>query len=137
MKDIQIIYPILPIVALHLFAHIHLIVNAYRAIKSREVKYRYFRVYEGDAPDYLKAARDHYKNFTEQPILFYLLCVLLFVTESVITLDIYLAWGYVLFKTIHSFIRFTSNYLSYRSKAFFVCYFILSAGWIRFVISFF
>ena len=137
MKYIRIIYPILPIVALHLFAHIHLIVNAYRAIKSREVKYRYFRVYEGDAPDYLKAARDHYKNFTEQPILFYLLCVLLFVTESVITLDIYLAWGYVLFKTTHSFIRFTSNYLPYRSKAFFVCYFILSAGWIRFVISFF
>ena len=137
MKDIRIIYPILPIVALHLFAHIHLIVNAYRAIKSREVKYRYFRVYEGAAPDYLKAARDHYKNFTEQPILFYLLCVLLFVTESVITLDIYLAWGYVLSKTIHSFIRFTSNYVHHLAKVFYVCYFILSAGGIRFSISLF
>ena len=92
-------------------------------------------MYEGDASDYLKAARDHYKNFTEQPILFYLLCVLLFVSESVITLDIYLAWGYVLFKIIHSFIRFTSNYVPHRAKVFYVCYFILTAGWIRFIIS--
>ena len=135
MDNIQIIYPILPIVALHFYAHVHLIANAYKAIKSREVKYRYFQVYEGGAPGYLKAARDHYKNFTEQPILFYLLCVLLFVTESVITLDIYLAWGYVLFKTIHSFIRFTSNYVPHRAKVFYVCYFILTAGWIRFIIS--
>ena len=137
MDNIQIIYPILPIVVLHFYAHVHLIANAYKAIKSREVKYRYFQVYEGGAPGYLKAARDHYKNFTEQPILFYLLCVLLFVTESVITLDIYLAWGYVLFKTIHSFIRFTSNYVPHRAKIFYVCYFILTAGWIRFVISLF
>ena len=135
MGNIQIIYPILPIVVLHFYAHVHLIANAYKAIKSREVKYRYFQVYEGGAPGYLKAARDHYKNFTEQPILFYLLCVLLFVTESVITLDIYLAWGYVLFKTIHSFIRFTSNYVPHRAKVFYVCYFILTAGWIRFIIS--
>ncbi len=135
MDNIQIIYPILPIVVLHFYAHVHLIANAYKAIKSREVKYRYFQVYEGGAPGYLKAARDHYKNFTEQPILFYLLCVLLFVTESVITLDIYLAWGYVLFKTIHSFIRFTSNYVPHRAKVFYVCYFILTAGWIRFIIS--
>ena len=137
MDNIQIIYPILPIVVLHFYAHVHLIANAYKAIKSREVKYRYFQVYEGGAPGYLKAARDHYKNFTEQPILFYLLCVLLFVTESVITLDIYLAWGYVLFKTIHSFIRFTSNYVPHRAKVFYVCYFILTAGWIRFIISLF
>ena len=137
MDNVQIIYPILPIVALHLYAHIHLSFSAYRAIKSREVRYQYFQVYEGSAPDYLKTARDHYKNFNEQPILFYLLCVLLFVTESVIALDIYLAWGYTLFKAIHSFIRFTSNYVPHRAKVFFICYFILSGGWIRFVSSLF
>ena len=137
MDNIQIIYPILPIVVLHFYAHIHLIANVFKAIKSREVKYRYFQVYEGDAPGYLKAARDHYKNFTEQPILFYLLCILLFVTDSVIALDIYLSWGYALFKSIHSFIRFTSNYVPHRAKLFFICYFILAGGWIRFVSSLF
>jgi len=137
MKNIQIIYPILPIVGLHLYAHVHLSINTYKAIKSREVKYRYFRVYEGDVPDYLKAARDHYKNFTEQPILFYLLCVLLFITENVNTLDIYIAWSYTVFKIIHSIIRFATNYVPHRSKAFYIGSIVLFAGWIRFVISLF
>ncbi|MDP6684647.1 MAG: MAPEG family protein [Candidatus Marinimicrobia bacterium] len=137
MKNIQIFYPIFPIVVLHLYAHIHLWINAYKAIKSREVKYRYFRVYKSDAPDYLKSARDHYKNFSEQPVLFYLLCVLLFITENVTTLDIYLAWGYAFFKFIHSYIRFTSNYVPHRAKAFYACFIILSAGWIRFLIGLF
>ncbi len=137
MKNIQIFYPILPIVFLHLYAHVHLWINAYRAIKTRDVKFRYFRVYKGEAPDYLKTARDHYKNFSEQPILFYLLCVLLFVTESVTTLDIYLAWGYTFFKTLHSLIRFTTNYVPHRANMFYICYFILLTGWVRFMISLF
>ena len=79
MDNIQIIYPILPIVVLHFYAHVHLIANAYKAIKSREVKYRYFQVYEGDAPGYLKAARDHYKIFPNNPFsfIYYVYCCLL------------------------------------------------------------
>ena len=42
-----------------------------KAIKKREVRYSWFRVYEGSAPDYMLAARHHYKNFFEIPILFY------------------------------------------------------------------
>ena len=137
MKDIQIIYPILPIIGFHFYSHIHLSINTYKAIKSRDVKYRFFKVYEGDAPNYLKAARDHYKNFSEQPILFYILCVLLYVTESVNTMDIFLAWSYTGFKSLHSIIRFTTNYVPYRARAFYIGSIILCAGWIRFAISLF
>ncbi|HIF83542.1 MAG TPA: hypothetical protein EYQ37_06800 [Candidatus Marinimicrobia bacterium] len=42
-----------------------------KAAKNRDVEYRYFKTYSGDAPDYLSQSREHYKNLYQQPILFY------------------------------------------------------------------
>ena len=68
MQKILIIYPILPVVLLNFIVAIHMRLMAQKAIKSREVGYRWFRVYEGAAPEYMLMARDHYKGFFEIPI---------------------------------------------------------------------
>ena len=106
-----------------------------KAIKNRDVEYKYFKAYESSAPEYLLISRHHYKNFFEIPILFYLLCLVLYMIDDVSAIDLWIAWLFVVFKGIHSYIRITSNYVPYRAYSFFVCVFLLFGGWINLTIK--
>ena len=135
MDNILIIYPILPVVLMNFIVMFHMRYMIVKAIKKRDVKYKYFRAYEGSAPEYLLTSRHHYKNFFEIPILFYLLCLVLYMIDDVSAIDLWIAWLFVLFKGIHSYIRITSNYVPYRAYSFNVCVFLLFVGWIILVIK--
>ena len=130
MDNTLILYPLLPVVFLNFFVIFHMRYVIEKAIKKREVRYSWFRVYEGSAPEYLLAGGPHYKNFFEIPILFYLLCIILYVIDDVRDLDLWIAWLFVVFKLIHSYIRFTSNYVPNRAYAFYICVLLLLGGWI-------
>ena len=119
MDNILIIYPILPIVFLNFIVVFHMRYTIGKAIKKRDVEYKYFRAYEGSAPEYMLISRHHYKNFFEIPILFYLLCIVLYSINDVSTIDLWIAWLFVIFKFGHSYIRMTSNYVSYRAYLFY------------------
>jgi len=135
MDNILIIYPILPVVLMNFIVMFHMRYMIVKAIKKRDVKYKFFRAYEGSAPEYLLTSRHHYKNFFEIPILFYLLCLVLYMIDDVSAIDLWIAWLFVLFKGIHSYIRITSNYVPYRAYSFNVCVFLLFGGWIILVIK--
>ena len=130
MDNILIIYPVLPVVLMNFIVMFHMRYMIVKAIKNRDAEYKYFRAYEGSAPEYLLTARHHYKNFFEIPILFYLLCLVLYIIDDVSAIDLWIAWLFVLFKGIHSYIRITSNYVPYRAYSFNVCAFLLLGGWI-------
>ena len=110
MDNTLILYPILPVVFLNFFVVFHMRYVIEKAIKKREVRYRWFRVYKGSAPEYMLAARHHYKNFFEMPILFYLLCILLYIIDDVRDLDLWITWLFVVFKYIHSATRRISTW---------------------------
>ena len=130
MDKILIIYPVLPVVLMNFIVMFHMRYMIVKAIKNRDTKYKYFRAYEGSAPEYLLTARHHYKNFFEIPILFYLLCLVLYIIDDVSAIDLWIAWLFVIFKGIHSYIRITSNYVPYRAYSFNVCAFLFLGGWI-------
>ena len=130
MDKILIIYPVLPVVLMNFIVMFHMRYMIVKAIKNRDTKYKYFRAYEGSAPEYLLTARHHYKNFFEIPILFYLFCLVLYIIDDVSAIDLWIAWLFVIFKGIHSYIRITSNYVPYRAYSFNVCAFLLLGGWI-------
>jgi len=137
MDNILIIYPILPIVFLNFIVVFHMRYTIGKAIKKRDVEYRFFRAYEGSAPEYLLISRHHYKNFFEIPILFYLLCIVLYSINDVSTIDLWIAWLFVIFKFGHSYIRMTSNYVPYRAYSFYGCVIFLLCGWINLTIKIF
>jgi hypothetical protein len=62
------------------------------------------------------------KNLFELPVLFYALCLLLYVTGEVDGVTVAVAWGFVVFRALHSVIHCTVN----RVMARFVCYLISS-----------
>ena len=130
MDNTLILYPLLPVVFMNFFVIFHMRYVIEKAIKKREVRYSWFRVYEGSAPEYMLAARHHYKNYFELPILFYLFCIILYVINDVRDLDLWIAWLFVVFKLIHSYIRLTSIYVPNRAYAFYICVLLLLGGWI-------
>ena len=135
MDKILIIYPILAVVLMNFIVMFHMRYMISKAIKNRDVEYKYFKAYESSAPEYLLTSRHHYKNFFEIPILFYLLCLVLYMIDHVSAIDLWIAWLFVVFKGIHSYIRITSNYVPYRAYSFFVCVFLLFGGWINLTIK--
>ena len=72
---------------------------------------------------------DNLLNLFELPVLFYVLMVLLFVTDRGDGIYLALAWGYVLLRAIHSFIHCTYNCVLHRFSAYLVSSLVLWALW--------
>lgn len=129
MRTDLILWPVFALVLLTAGVAIRLFTVSVMASKNRELPKGYFRTYQGDAPEALLAARDHYKNLFEMPVHFYLLMALIYASGNVYLIDIVLAWAYVSFRYVHSFIRATTNRVSYRYKVFVVSFVILLFEW--------
>ena len=52
---------------------------------------------------------DNFKNLLELPVLFYALCLYLFITNNVDQFALISAWVFVLFRVLHSLIHCTVN----------------------------
>ncbi|MEM9623023.1 MAG: MAPEG family protein, partial [Pseudomonadota bacterium] len=65
---------------------------------------------------------DNLKNLFEMPVLFYALCLYLHGTATVDNVDVILAWGFVVFRYLHSLMHCTRNVVIIR----FVLYAIAS-----------
>ena len=73
-------------------------------------------------------------NQFELPVLFYVLCLTLHVTNGVNYLTVALMWVFVASRYIHALIHLTSNDLRSRSRSFFVGAVALLVAWIWFAL---
>jgi len=112
-----------PMFALVLVTYAVLLINfiwRVRAVRTRQVSIKYFRVFEGvDAPENIKAGTRHYANLFEFPVLFYVACLtamLLQQQQSAILLIF--AWAFVVFRVIHAVIHMSYNNVLHRMLAF-------------------
>jgi len=75
------------------------------------------------------------KNLFELPTIFYAICIIIFVTSSVDSLYLKMAWAFVAFRIIHSMVHVTINSVNYRFMAYFISSLALWAMIIRFGIN--
>ena len=80
-------------------------------------------------------AAENFSNLLETPVLFYILCLALFVTASVTNALLIMAWIYVVLRAIHSFIHVTSNHVVSRWFVYVVSSLNLFAMWAIFASS--
>ena len=135
----EFILPLSIMAFLKIFLTFRLLFLAYKEIKRRKIKLEQFQLYEGNFPDKLWSARYQFQNMFEVPILFYLLCVLQIQLNSYSHLDVYLAWGFVIFRVLHFFIRLQNQRdLNIRSRTltFVLSLLCLTIGWVVFIINF-
>ena len=71
-------------------------------------------------------------NLLELPVLFYVVCLMFFVTNTVSTLTLEIAWAYVGFRLAQTLIHITYNNVIHRLTMFAVSNFILVSLWLLF-----
>jgi hypothetical protein len=69
-------------------------------------------------PEEVSYPANNFRNLFELPVLFYALCLYLYVTATVETADVIAAWLFVVFRIVHSAIHCTVNIVIMRFAAY-------------------
>lgn len=80
---------------------------------------------EGVVPDQVNWKAHNYNHLMEQPTIFYAIALSLALMGFGGGINLYLAWGYVAFRILHSLIQATVNVVMYRFLAFSLASFCL------------
>ena len=100
------------------------------AVQKREIHPRYFKVFEGEVPEYMTRIARNYSNLLELPLLFYVIGVLLISLGVYDSTLVMLAWAYVISRFAHSAIHILYNNPLHRLIMFSISGSILLAMWI-------
>jgi hypothetical protein len=94
-------------------------VARFRAGARREIRTDDFKYGESSSvPDYVRLPNRNYMNLLELPQLFYLLCVMFYVTDTASSTVVGLAWAYVVLRVVHSVVHLTYNNVMHRMMMF-------------------
>lgn len=130
---------ILPVTALAGLTFVVLLLTAYVRFKAAfagRVRARDFRYGESaDVPGDVSLPNRNLMNLLELPVLFYVVCLSLYVSLAVDAAAVVLAWLYVGLRCGHSFVHMTYNNVFHRLAVFAASNVVLFVLWIRFVLS--
>ena len=85
-----------------------------------------------NVPGAVSIPNRNYMNLLELPVLFYVLCLTMFVSENVTQTALILAWSYVGLRTAHSLVHLTFNHVTVRLFFFAASNIVLGIMWLRF-----
>jgi hypothetical protein len=126
-----------PVTALALSTGCVLLVTAYGrigAVLRGHLRSSAFKVGESpEVPHRLLVGNRNFMNLLEMPVLFYVVCISLYVTKNVDSASIWCAWLYVCLRILHSIIHLTYNNVVHRLLAFVLSNFMLIILWIIFI----
>ncbi len=130
MQQIQILYPLFAMAALTFYITIRLARVRMRAVIQHGLQATYFKYNQGgEPPEFMLRTEQHYVNLFELPVLFYVVCLLAYVTSSVDLLTVLLAWLFVGSRCLHTYIHIRLNKLLKRRRIFIFSTFVLIALW--------
>lgn len=125
---------LLPVFALGLWTILILFLVGHRrvgAARRGRVRSEDFKFGESrSVPPEVSLPNRNYMNLLEQPVLFYVVCIVLYVTGQSVVATVLLAWLYVVVRVVHSLIHLTYNNVLHRLAAFMLSTLILLALWI-------
>ncbi len=127
MSSNHIFWPVLAQVLLTLVMFIILGARKAKAIKAGKVNREQAALDNRVWPEYVVKVSNNIANQFEVPMLFYILCVVLFSINAAGTVAIVLAWLFVASRYAHAWVHVGSNYVPVRMPLFMVgCLVLLS-----------
>jgi hypothetical protein len=131
MRTAEMLYPVLALAAWTGVVLILIPIARFRASARREVTFEDFRFGESAfVSTRVSIPNRNYMNLLEAPMLFYVACVLLYVTSGVTLRAVVLAWAYVGLRVVHSLIHLTYNRVPHRLAVFAVSNWVLAVLWV-------
>lgn len=113
----MIVLPVLAHVWLVMILYVYLGISRKQAVKSGEMKYEEFTPTLKEPLAVARLSRNLSNQF-ELPVIFYLLSILLLLSQRATMTDIYIAWAFVASRVVHSGVALFSNRIRPRSLAF-------------------
>lgn len=130
MKPSAILAPCVALVLLTAAVWVKLYVDRLREMKRRAIDPQAL-ARASDAADTLEhtAAADNFRNLFEIPVLFYVLCMSLALTNTVNAGFVFAAWAFVALRVVHSFIHCTYNQVTHRFAVYVLSTLIVFVMW--------
>jgi len=132
MNQVGILYPVVALAALT-FAVLGLIpFQRFNAARKKQVVADDFKHGESaNVPPAVSIPNRNYMNLLELPVLFYMVCLAIFVTQAVTMPVLACAWAYVALRALHSFVHLTHNNVFHRLTFFALSNVALIALWVQ------
>ena len=127
MNSNEIFLPVLVQILITITGFMLLGVRKTRAVKSGQVDLEKTALDNDAWPDYVLMVSNNIRNQFQVPVLFYVLCFLLYSIDAVSTTVLYLAWAFVISRAIHAYIHMSSNFVPARFGVFTIGFVIMIA----------
>lgn len=131
MHNLAILYPVFALALWTSLVLLQIPLARFRAGARREVRVNDFKYGESaSVPPYVSIPNRNYMNLLEMPVLFYVVCLLSYVTGGASPTMLMLAWAYVALRMVHSLIHLSYNNVMHRLMAFAASNLLLIALWV-------
>ena len=131
MQQTDILLPVMALVLWTLCVLLLIPIQRFRAAFAKQVTVGDFKLGESaNVPDNVRLPNRAYINLLEAPVLFYVLCIILFTTQMVDLVAVWIAWTYVGLRVVHSLIHLTYNNVFHRLGVFATSNAVLFVAWI-------
>ena len=127
MNSNEIFLPVLVQILITITGFMLLGVRKARAVKSGQVDMEKTALDNDAWPDYVLMVSNNIRNQFQVPVLFYVLCFLLYSIDAVSTTVLFLAWAFVISRAIHAYIHMSSNFVPVRFSVFTIGFLIMIA----------
>ena len=136
MPQSQIFIPCVALVVLTAIVWVRLYVERIAEMRAKRIKPQALAT-SREATQTLQHvnAADNFRNLFEVPVLFYVLCVSLAITQLVTPLYLWGAWFYVALRTAQSFIHLTYNRVMHRFVTYAASTLLVYIMWVSFGVS--
>jgi len=130
MSPVQILYPLFAMFGLVSFVLLRMRSMRFAAVRTQQVDQSFYKAYpEGGEPESLRVVGRHFSNLFEMPVLFYVVALMIYVTQQTTAFLVGCAWLYVILRCVHSYIHLGRNDLIQRFVAYFASAFVLALMW--------
>lgn len=133
MNQTAILWPMILQVALIYAIYFLMFLRRKAAVQAGSVKVSDFRENRNEPPESL-FVRNSLANQFELPVLFFAVCLALYVTNGASVVTVALAWVFAISRVVHAAIHVTSNRIRYRQPAFTLGFLVLLALWALFAL---
>jgi hypothetical protein len=132
----MILYPVAALAALTFVVLMIIPYVRFKAGFAGRVKVKDFRYGESvNVPGDVSLPNRNLMNLLEMPVLFYVVCLALYVTRTADAVALWLAWAYVALRAAHSLVHLTYNDVYHRLAMYAASNVVLLVLWVRFVLA--
>jgi hypothetical protein len=135
VNQVYVLYPVIALAALTFVVLCLIPYQRFKAASKRLVVVEDFKHGESaSVPGVVSIPNRNYMNLLEAPMLFYVACFGIFITQGVTRNAVALAWAYVALRAIHSIVHLTYNNVFHRLTCFALSNVVLVALWVQWVL---